>query len=56
MTNRIKARRIDWTSLTAAEQVAVLHRPAQDNPGELLQKTQAIIDEVRAGGDVRCWP
>lgn len=52
MTTRIKARRINWSALTAAEQAAVLRRPAQDNAAELLQKTQAIIDEVRAGGDV----
>ncbi|MGC3980532.1 MAG: histidinol dehydrogenase [Steroidobacteraceae bacterium] len=51
MTNRIKARRIDWTALTAAEQAEVLRRPAQENAAELLQKTQAIIDEVRQGGD-----
>jgi len=51
MTIRIKARRIDWTALSAAEQAAVLHRPAQDNASDVMQKTQAIIDEVRAGGD-----
>ncbi|MGE0113861.1 MAG: histidinol dehydrogenase [Steroidobacteraceae bacterium] len=51
MTTRIKARRIVWSTLTAAEQAAALNRPAQDNATEVLQKTQAIIDEVRAGGD-----
>ena len=51
MTIRIKARRIDWTALSAAEQAAVLRRPAQDNADDVMQKTQAIIDEVRAGGD-----
>lgn len=51
MTTRIKARRIVWSMLTAAEQAAILRRPAQDSAGELLQKTQAIIDAVRAGGD-----
>jgi histidinol dehydrogenase len=51
MSNRIKALRIEWSTLTVAEQAAALSRPAQENATELLQKTQAIIDEVRAGGD-----
>ncbi len=51
MSSRIKALRITWSTLNTAEQAAVLRRPAQDNAAELLQKTQAIIDEVRAGGD-----
>ena len=51
MSNRIKARMIDWSALSAAQQTAALTRPAQENAAELLQKTQAIIDEVRHGGD-----
>lgn len=51
MTTRIKARRIDWSALSASEQADVLRRPAQDNAAELMTKTQAIIDEVRTGGD-----
>ena len=52
MSNRIKARQINWSALNNAEQTAVLHRPAQDNASELLQQVQHIIDEVRRGGDV----
>ena len=51
MSNRIKARVIDWSALSAEQRAAVLSRPAQENAAELLQKTQAIIDEVRRGGD-----
>ncbi|MFT3807335.1 histidinol dehydrogenase [Arenimonas sp.] len=51
MSNRIKARVIDWTALDAAQRAAVLNRPAQDNAAELLQTTQGIINEVRRGGD-----
>jgi histidinol dehydrogenase len=50
-TNQINLRRIDWFALNAAQQAAALARPAQDNTAELLQQTQAIINEVRAGGD-----
>jgi histidinol dehydrogenase len=51
MRNRIQARRIIWSTLSAAEQAAALHRPAQGNAAEVMQKTQAIVDEVRSGGD-----
>lgn len=47
----IKAKTIEWSTLTSAAQAAVLRRPAQQNAAELMQKTQAIIDEVRTGGD-----
>lgn len=51
MSNRIKARVIDWSALSADQRSAALGRPAQENASELLQKAQAIINEVRAGGD-----
>jgi histidinol dehydrogenase len=51
MSNRIKARVIDWSALSADQRVTVLGRPAQENAAELLQKTQIIINEVRTGGD-----
>ncbi|MGD9841983.1 MAG: histidinol dehydrogenase [Steroidobacteraceae bacterium] len=50
-TTQLTVQRIDWSSLTAAQQAAALARPAQDNAAELMQQTQAIIAEVRAGGD-----
>jgi len=49
--SRIKAKLINWAALSSAEQSNVLRRPAQENAAELMQKTQAIINEVRAGGD-----
>lgn len=47
----IQARLIDWSALTTERRREVLRRPAQDNAVELMQKTQAIIDDVRARGD-----
>ncbi len=51
MSNRIKARVIDWSALTAEQRGAALGRPAQENAAELLRKTQSIINDVRTGGD-----
>lgn len=47
----LNANLLDWTRLGAAEQEAALRRPAQREAGELLQRTQQIIDAVRARGD-----
>jgi histidinol dehydrogenase len=51
MTTRIQARQINWSSLNVTEQSDALRRPAQENAAELLQKVQAIISDVRSGGD-----
>lgn len=47
----IQAQRINWSALNAEQQRQVLRRPAQENSSEVLQKTQALINEVRARGD-----
>ena len=47
----IQAQRINWSALNAEQQRQVLRRPAQEDSSEVLQKTQALINEVRAHGD-----
>jgi len=49
--NSITLQRINWSSLNAEQQRQVLRRPAQENSADVLQKTQALIDQVRQGGD-----
>jgi len=49
--NTIAPPRINWSSLNAEQQRQVLRRPAQENSADVLQKTQALIDQVRQGGD-----
>ncbi len=49
--NIIQAQRINWSALNTAQQRQVLRRPAQENSADVLQKTQALINEVRQRGD-----
>jgi histidinol dehydrogenase len=42
---------IDWSSLSQAERVSVLKRPAQKNAAEQLERVRVIIDDVRSRGD-----
>lgn len=49
--NIIQAQRINWSSLNADQRRQALRRPAQENSADVLQKTQALINEVRQRGD-----
>lgn len=49
--NSITAQQIDWSTLNSEQQRQVLRRPAQENSADVLQRTQSIINEVRARGD-----
>ncbi|HEX2583598.1 MAG TPA: histidinol dehydrogenase, partial [Steroidobacteraceae bacterium] len=49
--NTPNPQRINWSSLNAEQQRQALRRPAQENSADVLQKTQALINEVRQRGD-----
>jgi len=49
--NTPNPQRINWSSLNAEQQRQALRRPAQENSADVLQKTQALINDVRQRGD-----
>jgi histidinol dehydrogenase len=42
---------VDWSTLSEEERTSLLARPRMESDGELQQQVEAIIAEVRAGGD-----
>lgn len=49
--NAITTQFVDWSALNPEQQRQALRRPAQENSADVLQRTQNIVDEVRARGD-----
>lgn len=43
-------KRIDWSSLDAAEKTAALTRPAQRTAGDVTEVIRTILDDVRQRG------